>query len=67
MKRGADMRAAYLTLGCKVNQYDTNAMQELMEAAGYEVCTTVGSYKNIKITTPEDVSAAEGFSCETGD
>ena len=30
------MRAAYLTLGCKVNQYDTNAMQELMEAAGYE-------------------------------
>lgn len=30
------MKAAYLTLGCKVNQYDTNAMQELMEAAGYE-------------------------------
>ncbi len=37
----------------------------LMEWAGYEVYTTQGSYKNIKITTPEDVSAAEGFSCET--
>lgn len=30
------MRAAYYTLGCKVNQYETNAMQELLEAAGYE-------------------------------
>lgn len=27
--------AAYHTLGCKVNQYDTQAMLELMEAAGY--------------------------------
>ena len=39
----------------------------LMEWAGYEVYTTQGSYKNIKITTPEDVSAAESFSCETED
>ncbi len=39
----------------------------LMEWAGYEVYTTQGSYKNIKITTPEDVSVAEGFSCETED
>ncbi len=30
------MRAAYYTLGCKVNQYETEAMAELMEAAGYE-------------------------------
>jgi len=30
------MRAAYCTLGCKVNQYDTQAMRELMEDAGYE-------------------------------
>lgn len=30
------MRAAYLTLGCKVNQYDTQAMTELMEADGFE-------------------------------
>ena len=33
------MRAAYCTLGCKVNQYDTEAMRECMERAGYE---TVG-------------------------
>ena len=28
--------AAYHTLGCKVNQYDTQAMEELLSAAGYE-------------------------------
>ena len=30
------MKAAYHTLGCKVNQYDTEAMRELFEQAGYE-------------------------------
>ena len=30
------MKAAYCTLGCKVNQYDTPAMRELMENAGYD-------------------------------
>ena len=29
------MRAAFYTLGCKVNQYDTDAMAEMFEAAGY--------------------------------
>ena len=32
-------RIAFYTLGCKVNQFDTNAMRELFEQAGYE---TVG-------------------------
>lgn len=30
------MKAAFYTLGCKVNQYETQAMRELFEAAGYE-------------------------------
>lgn len=30
-------RAAFLTLGCKVNQYETDAMTELLEKAGYEI------------------------------
>ena len=30
------MRVAAYTLGCKVNQYDTNAMVELLERAGFE-------------------------------
>ena len=30
------MKAAAYTLGCKVNQYDTNAMMELLEAAGFQ-------------------------------
>ncbi|MBR5047461.1 MAG: tRNA (N(6)-L-threonylcarbamoyladenosine(37)-C(2))-methylthiotransferase MtaB, partial [Eubacterium sp.] len=29
-------RAAYLTLGCKVNQYETDAMKEILEKVGYE-------------------------------
>ena len=33
----------------------------VMEYGGYEVYTTAGSYKNIKITTPEDILIAEGF------
>lgn len=33
----------------------------IMEAAGFEVLITDGDYKNIKITTPEDIIAAEGY------
>lgn len=33
----------------------------VMESAGYEVFTTEGDYKNIKITTPEDIFSATGF------
>ena len=31
------LTAAFHTLGCKVNQYDTQAMLELFRAAGYEI------------------------------
>lgn len=31
------MKAAFYTLGCKVNQYETQAMLERLEAAGYTV------------------------------
>ena len=31
-------RIAFHTLGCKVNQYDTQAMLESFQAAGWEVC-----------------------------
>ena len=30
-------RAAFLTLGCKVNQYETDAMEEILEKNGYEI------------------------------
>ena len=30
------MKIAFYTLGCKVNQYDTEAMRELFEHAGWE-------------------------------
>ena len=31
------LRASFHTLGCKVNAYETEAMQELLAAAGYEI------------------------------
>lgn len=31
-------KAAFYTLGCKVNQYETEAMTELFADAGYEIC-----------------------------
>ena len=30
-------KAALHNLGCKVNAYETEAMQEMLEAAGYEI------------------------------
>lgn len=30
-------KAAFLTLGCKVNQYETDAMEELLELEGYQI------------------------------
>ena len=30
-------KAAFHTLGCKVNSYETEAMQQLLEAAGYQI------------------------------
>lgn len=31
-------KAAFYTLGCKVNQYETEAMSELFQNAGYDIC-----------------------------
>ena len=33
----------------------------IFEATGYKVLTVEGDYKNIKITTPDDVLIAEAF------
>ena len=30
-------KVAFFTLGCKVNQYETNAMSEKFVLAGYEI------------------------------
>lgn len=39
----------------------------LMEAAGYPVSLCEGDYRNIKITTPEDVVMAQAFLSERGE
>ena len=43
-------KAALHNLGCKVNAYETEAMQEMLEKAGYEIVPfkerKVGQYMN---------------------
>ena len=36
----------------------------IVEALGRPVRVTLGSYTNIKVTTPDDMSVAERFLCE---
>ena len=36
-------KAALHNLGCKVNAYETEAMQQLLEGAGYEIRTLYGA------------------------
>ena len=44
-------RAAIVTLGCKVNQYETDAMRGSFEAEGYEVKEFRNKYGGTQIKT----------------
>lgn len=54
--RVADYREAVEKIG-DVSKFTDD--MSVMEAAGFEVHTVAGSYRNIKITTPEDLRLAE--------
>lgn len=54
--RVADYRAAIEKIG-DVSKFTDD--MSIMEAAGFRVHTVKGSYRNIKITTPEDLRLAE--------
>lgn len=43
------------------NELDFTDDCQLAEAVGVKICMTTGDYTNIKITTPEDIAAAEVF------
>ena len=38
LEREVIMKVAFLTLGCKTNQYETNGMIQKFSEAGYEIC-----------------------------
>jgi len=52
-------RVAFLTLGCKVNQYETDAMVELLETAGYEIVPFKGMADFYIINTCSVTNMAE--------
>lgn len=54
----------YLKAVENVNVADFTDDTSIMEAAGYDAYVVEGSYKNIKITTKEDIALAEGFLSE---
>ena len=41
----------FMTLGCKVNQYETEAMQKLFEAAGYTLAEKISSADVVVVNT----------------
>ncbi|MBR3050733.1 MAG: tRNA (N(6)-L-threonylcarbamoyladenosine(37)-C(2))-methylthiotransferase MtaB, partial [Selenomonadaceae bacterium] len=41
----------FQTLGCKVNQYETEAMQKLFEAAGYEIAQDISAAGVVVVNT----------------
>ncbi len=45
------MKVAFYTLGCKVNQYETEAMQKLFEAAGYEISGDIETADIVVVNT----------------
>ena len=45
------MRIAFYTLGCKTNQYETQAMEQLLEKAGYEIGSFEGTNDAYVINT----------------
>lgn len=45
------MKVAFQTLGCKVNQYETEAMQKLFGAAGYEITAEVATADVVVVNT----------------
>ena len=45
------MKVAFYTLGCKVNQYETEAMQKLFGAAGYEVVGEIETADIVVVNT----------------
>ena len=45
----------------KAHDLDFTDDCQLVEAIGIRVCLTVGDYRNIKITTPEDILIARAF------
>ena len=45
------MKVAFQTLGCKVNQYETEAMQKLFSAAGYEISNEMETADVVVVNT----------------
>lgn len=76
------MRVSFYTLGCKVNQYDTQSMQAAFEAAGWEIVpfgeradvtvvntctvTAMSDKKSRQIISRAHASSPEGFTAVTG-
>ena len=57
-------KAALHNLGCKVNAYETEAMQEMLEKAGYEIVPFKEGADLYVINTTERGEQAAPYLCE---
>ena len=53
------MKIGFYTLGCKVNQYETQAMEQLLQAAGHEVASFQDSCDGYVINTCSVTAVAD--------
>ncbi len=56
------MKAAFFTLGCKTNSYDTQAMQTVLKEAGYEIVEDIAQADVVVINTCAVTNVSEAKS-----
>ena len=59
------MKVCILTLGCKVNQYESDALANSLEQLGYEVCTKLEKADFYVVNTCAVTNEAERKSRQT--
>ena len=53
------MKLGFYTLGCKVNQYETQAMEQLLKGQGHEVCGFIAGCDGYIINTCSVTTVAD--------
>ena len=65
MEKNKLKKVAFVTLGCKVNQYESNAMAGKFEEAGYEICSLNDKPNIIIVNTCTVTNVADRKSRQT--
>ena len=53
-------RVSFITLGCKTNQYETNAMEQKFKSSGYEIVNYNDKIAIIELRIPNGTEIKSG-------